>query len=189
MVVPITESNKYFKHLTRKELQDEQWAPMPDWPLYEVSTLGRAMSVRMLRNGNRKNLILRPQFNPKTGYLQYRFYTGEGRNFWEAIYAHRAVIAAHVGPILTEQCVDHINEVKIDNRLVNIRATSYSHNLWRSERHENPTQAAIEQALKLRDREGWSYEKIAEFIGVSSATIWRWVNGSQKYLAILRDAK
>ncbi len=183
MVVPITHENKYFKHLTLPELQDEQWAPMPDWPLYEVSTLGRAMSVRIKKNGKPKNKILRPQFNPKTGYLQYRFYTGEGRHCWEAIYAHRAVITTHVGRIADQLCVDHLNELKIDNRLVNLLVTTYSHNLWRSDRHESYAGQMIEMALKLRRVEEWPFQKIADLMGVSHNTVRRWDRGVQKYLA------
>jgi len=182
MVAATTDENKYFQHLTLKELQSEQWAPMPDWPLYAVSTLGRAMSVRVWKNGRQTNRILRPQYNPKTGYLHYRFYTGEGRNYWTAIYAHRAVIATHVGPIPLEECVDHINEVKTDNRLVNIRSTTVAHNLWRSDRHESYAGQMIEMALKLRRVEEWPFQKIADLMGVSHNTVRRWDRGIQKYL-------
>jgi len=179
MAYTITDENLWFQHLTHDELLAEKWSEMPDWPRYIISDLGRAMNVQVLKSGKPKNKVLRPQFNPSTGYLQYRLYNEDGE--WEALYAHRCVIQAHEGSIPTEQCVDHINEDKTDNRFVNIRVTSRAHNLWRSERHENYTAATIAMAHDLR-KEGWSYPKIADFLGVSGATAWRWINGVQRYL-------
>lgn len=156
---------------------------MPDFPWYHVSTLGRCMSVkpRSIKGqliGKPRNLILRPQFNKAIGYLNYRFYNEEG---WVAIYAHRAVIMSHVGPIKRALVIDHLNECKTDNRLTNIIVTSYSHNLWKSGRHENYTAKIVKTAINLR-KQGLTYAQIGEAVEVSATTVWRWCRGIQGYL-------
>jgi len=186
MVASITDVDKYYGHLTPEELLEEKWAAMPDFPWYVISDLGRAKSIKPAQvNGHLvgppKNLILRPQYNPKTGYLAFRFYN-EYR--WEAIYAHRAVILAHEGPIKASLVCDHLNGDKTDNRQVNLMVTSVAHNLWRSDRHESYAESMIEMALNLRDNEDWPYQKIGDLIGVSHNTVRRWHRGQQKYLKV-----
>ena len=87
---------------------EEIWKPVLDYiGLYEVSNLGR---VRSLKFG--KVRILKP-CKKKNGYLYIRLSkNGITKNF----YVHRLVYEAFHGTIPDDMQVNHINEIKTDNR-------------------------------------------------------------------------
>lgn len=90
--------------------------------LYEVSDLG---NVRSLKFGKVK--LLRPRANRK-GYLQVTLWkNGKPKMF----YVHRLVYEAFRGPIPAGLHVNHLNEIKTDNRLVNLEiCTAKQNNNW-----------------------------------------------------------
>jgi hypothetical protein len=96
---------------------DEEWRDIPGYPGYQASNLGR---IRSSVFGSYK--ILSPNATIK-GYLAVKI-NGIGKKF-----IHRLVLLTFVGePKINEQG-DHINRIKTDNRLVNLRWISKSANL------------------------------------------------------------
>jgi hypothetical protein len=101
--------------------EDEEWAPIPDWP-HEASTCGRVRSTdRLGEDGTwRLGQMLPPQPDnrPGKGYLYYDLRDGRRRR---RIPAAVAVLEAHdglrPGPGY-EAC--HGNDIRTDNHWVNV---------------------------------------------------------------------
>ena len=95
---------------------DEEWRDIPGYPGYQASNLGRIRSSIASRYK-----ILSPRATIK-GYTSVKLCR-------TVEFIHRLVLLTFVGePKLGEQG-DHINRIKNDNRLVNLRWISKSANL------------------------------------------------------------
>lgn len=92
----------------------EEWKEIKDYPNYMVSNIGRVKSLG--NNKTRKEKILKPK-KMKTGYLMF-FLSKEGKQ--KGFTIHRLVYKAFVGEIPDGMQVNHINEIKSDNRLENL---------------------------------------------------------------------
>ena len=90
----------------------ETWKTIPGFPDYEVSDQGR---IRSYARG--KVRYMKPGRTRK-GYLRESL-AADGRNHTMAV--HRLVLEAFVGPRPAGYQCDHINAVRDDNRLVNLR--------------------------------------------------------------------
>ena len=92
---------------------EPQWRPIADWPNYEVSDQGQ---VRSLPRERTRGGILRPY--PNSGqYLAVALSRGpEVKRFR----IHKLVAETFIGPCPPGQEVRHLNDVKHDNRLVNL---------------------------------------------------------------------
>ena len=170
-------------YYTSSELRKEEWKVVRSDPEYMVSDLGRAMSCKWIKcHKAHRNLILKPQVLP-SGYCQYRFYSD---GFWTVEYASRLVWKTFRPdePLESYKMIRHLDHCLQNNRLVNLEQTTRSVNLMRSDWGATQTTQAVLTAKKLQS-EGWTYTKIAELLGVSDATVWRWCKGVQKYLAEL----
>ena len=86
----------------------EEWKVIQDFPDYEVSTLGHIKS---------SNCLLKP-YESKRGYLVVSLYKNK-KQYRKTI--HRLVAQAFIDNLLNEECVDHINRNRLDNRIENLR--------------------------------------------------------------------
>lgn len=119
--------------MNRKEI----WRPVVGYEgLYDVSNLGR---VRSLKFGRVK--IMKPKDNGN-GYLRVSLRKdGKGKK----LYVHRIVWEAFVGPIPDGYELDHLNTVRDDNRLENLRCVT------RKENMKNPlSQKKCSESAKLK---------------------------------------
>lgn len=129
---------------------DEVWKDIEGYNGdYQVSDLGRIKSVYRLitRNGvhrQRKERIFLP--HSKKGYLHVRLIKdGEYKNYR----VHRLVMAAFKGE--SKLTIDHINGVKWDNRLENLRyCTNRQNNVF----HQIKSGKNLTGAYKIKNR--WS---------------------------------
>lgn len=65
------------------------------------------------------------------------------------VFAHRIIWEMHHGPIPEGMQIDHINGVRDDNRLSNLRTLSHKHNSWnRGARTDNISGVRNVQAMK-----------------------------------------
>ena len=92
--------------------------------LYQVSNLGR---VKSLGNGNSnasKEKILKPGKNRENYLLVVLNKNGERRT----CSVHRLVANAFIPNPNNKPCVDHVNTIRVDNRVDNIRWCTYKEN-------------------------------------------------------------
>ena len=106
-----------------KDLKTEIWRPIKDYEgLYEVSSLGNVRSVdRYVMNGNRYRLLKGKPikvFPDSKGYLRVRLCkNNKAKNYS----VHRLVANAFIPNPNNLPCIDHINTIRDDNRVENLR--------------------------------------------------------------------
>lgn len=98
----------------------ERWAEVAGYPGYRVSTLGRVQSSRKRGPGDvlsDRLRLIKPRPTP-SGHLIIDLHRGDAA---VGVAVHRLVLIAFVGTPEEGQCARHLNGVKTDNRLDNLR--------------------------------------------------------------------
>lgn len=110
----------------------EEWRPIPGFPGYEVSDLGRVRSLdRDGLDGRRlKGRVLRPGVSRRYRVVSLR---RAGRTVTNGI--HELVLLAFVGPRPEGAVTRHLNGDGADNRLVNLAYGTQSENLFDRREH------------------------------------------------------
>lgn len=124
---------------------NEEWRDIKDYEgKYQVSNFGRVKSLERFKKGKNDSLasvkekILKPQINHR-GYYQVELCKNSKVRFYSV---HRLVFEAFNGTIPEGLQVNHINEIKTDNRLSNLNLMTPKENTnWGT---------AIERAAKKR---------------------------------------
>lgn len=109
-------------------LNEEIWKDIKGYEgLYRASNLGRVKSLERIdaRGRKRKQKILKPQML-NNGYYQVLLSKNSIRKFY---YVHRLVYEAFNDPIPENMQVNHINEIKTDNRLSNLNLMTCKENI------------------------------------------------------------
>lgn len=123
--------------IPRELLPDEEWRPIPGWPGYEVSNLGRLYSVKRPRV-QRSGRILRTQAMP-SGYRTAAMWR-DGRQ--STVTVHSLVLAAFVGPRPNGLVIRHLDGEPSNNRADNLAYGTYAENAQDMLRHgRNPNAA------------------------------------------------
>lgn len=104
---------------------EEEWRPIPELEKYEVSSLGN------IRHSVRKKVLLAQEH--WKGHLCF-YYWVSGSKRRKKMYIHRAVALAFLGKP-PENChtVDHINRIRQDNRLENLRWATLTEQVFNRE--------------------------------------------------------
>ena len=125
--------NTYFNRFTEEELEREQWRDIFGYyGMYQVSDLGR---VRSKKYGRWK--VLRPKKTPN-GYLQVGLFL-DGKQ--DKFLVHRLVAQAFIqNDDESKTQINHINEVKSDNRVSNIEWCSAQYNVTYNDLHHRRKQ-------------------------------------------------
>ena len=90
-----------------------EWRDVPYWPGYMVSDEGEVV--------RKKDGVILKQYLQKSGYLYVWLDRGFGRC---SLPVHRIVASAFLEPVEGKNLVDHINTIRNDNRLCNLRWAS-----------------------------------------------------------------
>jgi hypothetical protein len=92
----------------------ERWKPVVGWSHYQVSNLGRVRSERK---------ILKPQVNCRCGYRFVQLCPGRVNR-----YVGQLVLEAFKGPRPTGLEVDHLDRIKTNDKLSNLKWVTHSQN-------------------------------------------------------------
>ena len=104
-------------------MEEEIWKPIKDFEgYYEVSNIGRVRSLNYKRTGKEKIL---KNIEDYKGYLEVGL-TKNGKR--KQFKIHRLVAEAFIPNPENKPCIDHINTVKSDNRVENLRWVTYKEN-------------------------------------------------------------
>ena len=104
-------------------MEEEIWKPIKDFEgYYEVSNIGRVRSLNYKRTG--KGKILK-NIEDYKGYLEVVL-TKNGKR--KQFKVHRLVAEAFIPNPENKPCIDHINTIKSDNRVENLRWVTYKEN-------------------------------------------------------------
>ncbi len=129
-----------YKNLSLEDLPGEEWRDVVGYEgLYKVSNLGRVKMLErnVLANKSIKKIkehILSQHLSSKK-YLTVHFWV---KNHKKAEYVHKLVLTAFIRERLDGEECNHLNEVRTDNRLVNLEWISHKENINygnRSKRH------------------------------------------------------
>ena len=96
----------------------EQWKQINGYYDYYISSLGRVFSLKTYE-------ILKLNINKKTGYQFITLRRNRKKRYHEI---HRLVALAFLDNPEKKRCVDHINNIKTDNRLENLRFVTHAEN-------------------------------------------------------------
>lgn len=97
-----------------ENFEKEEWKDIPEYEGYQVSNLGRVKSLE--RSYRLKEKILK-LWVTSNGYYRVQLYKNSIGKFY---LVHRLVWEAFNGQIPKNMQVNHINEIKSDNRLENL---------------------------------------------------------------------
>lgn len=112
------------KYDTVIDLEGEEWLPVKNAPIYMVSNLGRVKSIsRDVKQSEEvytatESCLLNPTLDSTTGYLSV------GLNIdrrIKTVRVHRLVAETFLPNIDNKSQVDHINQIKTDNCVSNLR--------------------------------------------------------------------
>lgn len=123
--------------LTKKEI----WKPIPGYEgLYEISSYGRVLSL--FRLNFRRDKILKPSLNIH-GYYQLTLCKDNIKKNWRIHVLVAMAFLNHIPAKNHNICVDHINEVKTDNRPDNLQIISSRFNCHKSKNIKSKTSKYI----------------------------------------------
>ena len=165
--------------------QTEIWKPVPDWPPYEVSNLGRVRSYHTRRRTlGRTPTILKPTLHKNLRAYMWLQYQGRKKNFA----VHRLVLLAFVGPCPNEMEACHNDGDCTNNRLENLRWDTRKAN-WQDARihktaliGESSPKAILTAeeviAIRVLYSKRISIKSLAQFFHVSSGAVAKIVSGT-----------
>lgn len=122
----------------------EKWKDIPDYEgLYQVSDLGRVKSLPMLKNSSKNkdktfltNERILKQYFKNTRYLRI----GLGiRTNSKSFCVHKLIAMAFLNYTSNKEkmCVDHINNISTDNRLINLQIISIRENSTKDRKNKS----------------------------------------------------
>lgn len=118
-----------YKNLSLEDLPGEEWRDVVGYEgLYQVSNLGRVKSLWKFDSKGRKKgvVILRQSIGKTNKYCLVNLHGKNGKGLVQTV--HRIVAKAFLPNPLNKPCIDHINTIRTDNRICNIRWVTYSEN-------------------------------------------------------------
>ena len=104
-------------------MEEEVWKPIKNYEgLYEVSNMGRVRSLNYRRSEKEKIL---KNIECNNGYFQVGLVKLGKRKIFSV---HRLVAEAFIPNPEGKPCIDHINTIRSDNRVENLRWVTYEEN-------------------------------------------------------------
>lgn len=143
----------------------EIWKPIKGWEGYEVSSLGR---VKLRRGRITSGSISKRNPYPRVGLSR------DGKTTLVAV--HRLVAEAFLPRIIGCDIVNHLNEIKTDNRVENLEWTDVAGN----NKHSSRIPVFMYSTIREEYLSGATSRSLAEKYSVTHPTILKIVNHSGK---------
>lgn len=164
---------------------EEIWVDIKGYEgLYQVSNLGRVKSLERIDSlgHKRKEKILKPRKN-KDGYLQVVL-CKEGK--YKEFRVHRLVAIAFIPNTDNKPFIDHINTIRDDNRVENLRWVTHEENINNPLSKENKSESMKGKKKKLvycfeTDKTYPSIRQCAKELGLNKNAISQCCNGKRKH--------
>lgn len=122
-------------------MQEEIWKDVVWYEgRYKVSSIGRVFSTGNYIDGRKYTPRFITQTKDKGGYCVVRLYKGKKQKMFKV---HRLVAMMFIPNPNNYPCVDHINTIRDDNRVENLRWVTYSMNANNKLTKMNLSTAAI----------------------------------------------
>ncbi len=162
------------------------WAQIKGYPKYEISICGQVRNFKTKR-------ILKPDISSK-GY--YRIGLQNNSQCKTKHYIHRLVLINFIPNIENYDCVDHINGIRLDNTISNLRWCSNQQNCYnRSVSKRNSS--SIKGVTWTQDKKRWraliSFDgkriHIGYFINLEDAIIARKQKAKELFGEFLNDCE
>lgn len=117
-----------YKNLSLEDLPNEEWRDIVGYEgLYQVSNMGRVKSLeRFDTKGRKVNQKIRRLTISNVGYPCVSLYDKEGNDVLFCV--HLLVLTAFVPNVENKPCIDHINTIRTDNRVENLRWVTHREN-------------------------------------------------------------
>lgn len=172
-----------------QEQLNEEWRPIPGYPSYQVSSLGRVASTGYFNKIWRKGRILKP-FHDSAGYFQVGIY--QPRGVKNQISVHRLVAIAFHGPCPVGLETAHLNGIRTDNGVENLQYVTSIENQSHRVPHGTSNRGercvthklSADQVLTIAASDA-NPKQIANKLGVHQRTVrsirrgenWSWLTG------------
>jgi hypothetical protein len=162
------------------------WKQIQDFPNYEVSICGQVRNFKTKR-------ILKPDISSK-GY--YRIGLQDNNKCKIKHYIHRLVLINFIPNVENYDCVDHINGIRLDNTISNLRWCSNQQNCYnRSVSKRNSS--SIKGVTWTKDKKRWraliSFDgkriHIGYFVNLEDAIIARRQKAKELFGEFLNDCE
>lgn len=156
-------------------MENEIWNPIPGYPPYYVSNLGRVKN-------SRTNKIRKPVLNDCNGRYRVQLYIKE-TDSRKTFYVYHLVMLAFVGPMpFDKREVNHIDGDKENNKLENLEYVTSKENKIHAKKmgriplgskrpNSKLNESQINRIRKIYIPYKYSWRRIAEEYGVSTGTI------------------
>ncbi len=150
--------------------QLEKWKPIAEYPGYEVSDQGRVRSVdRVIPfcswTRTEKGKIFSPVIDKSTGYARVAI---RKNNVKKLVNVHRLVAKAFLDRKEGEDFVDHLNTIRTDNRIENLKWVTAKGNSNNPITREHHLHTARNKAVLQYDK---NMNFIAEYESLQAAAI------------------
>lgn len=131
---------------------EEIWKPIKGFEeKYYISNKGNVLAKNYGRSG--KSKLLKTTLST-TGYLKVELYTGSKRKSYRL---HRLIAEAFIPNPQNKQFIDHINTIKTDNRIENLRWVTRSENMNNILTRKKCSESAKKRKISQETRQKLSY--------------------------------
>lgn len=123
---------KHYKNLSLVPIEGEQWVDIKGYEgLYKISNKGRIFALNpsfYFPNGGfcKRESLIKRQFADKDGYMKTCLTKDKKQKTFSV---HRLVATHFIPNINNYPCIDHINGIRDDNRVENLRWCTFKQNV------------------------------------------------------------